>query len=189
MARHVPSDAEVIGASLANPRAFEAIFDRHFRHVGRYVRRRLSPPVADDLAAEVFMTAFAARRSYDLSQPNALPWLYGITANLIRRRARQEQQELRAIARSEPQAVAVADEPLDELLRHIVEPRLARALLELKPDDREVLLLFAWANLGYDEIARALDLPVGTVKSRLNRARRVFRELLTGVPESEVVNG
>jgi RNA polymerase sigma factor (sigma-70 family) len=58
------------------------------------------------------------------------------------------------------------------------ETRLAAALAELKPRDRETLLLFAWADLGYDEIASALAVPVGTVRSRLNRARAVLREAL-----------
>jgi RNA polymerase sigma-70 factor (ECF subfamily) len=55
---------------------------------------------------------------------------------------------------------------------------LARALLALSPDDRDTLLLFAWTDLGYEGIANALGVPVGTVGSRLNRARRIVREEL-----------
>jgi RNA polymerase sigma factor (sigma-70 family) len=181
------TDAEVIAASLASPLAFEVIFDRHFAAVSRYLRRRLSFPVADELAAEVFTTAFRSRRSYDLDRRDALPWLYGIAANLLRRHSRDELNELQAYARTPVEAVA-ADDPLDELMRRVVEPALAQALAGLEPRDRDVLLLFAWASMSYDDIAFALELPIGTVKSRLNRARGLLRAAL--VPHGEeAVNG
>jgi len=59
-----------------------------------------------------------------------------------------------------------------------LEPALAEGLLRLSADEREVLLLFAWADLGYEQIAEALAVPVGTVKSRLNRARAALRAAL-----------
>lgn len=182
------TDAEVIAASLANPRAFEAIFDRHFPAISRYLRRRLGTRVADDLAAEVFALAFRGRHSYDLTRGDARPWLYGIAANLVRRHSRDEQRELQAHARAARETAAAAVDPLDELLREAIEPALAGALAQLDPRDREVLLLFAWASLSYEEIAFALDLPIGTVKSRLNRARAILRTALDPRTE-EAVNG
>jgi RNA polymerase sigma-70 factor (ECF subfamily) len=191
MASSSRTDAEAIAASLANPRAFEAIFDRHFSAISRYLRRRLNREIADELAAEVFTTAFAKRRSYDLRRSDALPWLYGIAVNLVRRHSRDEQQELRAHARAYRDADWTARGPLDELLDGAVEPEIAAALLRLDHRQREVLLLFAWANLDYDEIATALELPLGTVKSRLNRARGALRASLCGSATSseEAVNG
>jgi RNA polymerase sigma factor (sigma-70 family) len=56
--------------------------------------------------------------------------------------------------------------------------RVAKGLASMSEADREVLLLFAWANLSYEQIAAALDVPIGTVRSRLSRARRRIRELL-----------
>ncbi len=181
------TDAEVIAASRADPHVFEAIFDRHFGTISRYLRRRLSYPIADELAAEVFTTAFQGRHSYDLHRPDALPWLYGIASNLLRRHSREERQELLAYARRAAESPETGD-PLDELLRRVLEPTLARALAELDPRDRDVLLLFAWGNLSYEEIAFALGLPVGTVKSRLNRARGLVRRALAP-EEEEAVNG
>lgn len=183
------TDADVVAASLANPSAFEALFDRHFRTINRYLRRRLSAPMADDVTADVFTTAFARRQAYDLRRPDALPWLFGIAANQMRRHSREERQELRAIVGSQQHLPAMAEEPVEEVLRSVIEPALADALAALEARDREVLLLFAWADLGYDEIARALELPVGTVKSRLNRARRVLRTALGERTTSEVLNG
>ncbi|MFF3442529.1 RNA polymerase sigma factor [Streptosporangium sp. NPDC002721] len=63
---------------------------------------------------------------------------------------------------------------------------LAGALAVLSPKDREVLLMIAWADLSYEEVARALDIPIGTVRSRLHRARRKTREALGGVDPSAV---
>ena len=186
MGSGAPTDAQVIAASLANPSAFEAIFDRHVGAISRYLRRRLPYPIADELTGEVFTVAFRGRRSYELGRPDALPWLYGIAANLLRRHTRVEEQELRAYARVPVDAGS--GEPLDELLNRVIEPTLARALAGLEARDREVLLLFAWANLGYEEIAFALELPLGTVKSRLNRARGLLRAALAPQGE-EAVNG
>ena len=130
------TDAELIAASLNDPRAFVGIFERHFESISRYLRRRLSRMVADDLAAEVFATAFSRRFAFDLNRPDALPWLYGIAANLLRARARTEQRELHALARTgiDPVGAGVSDAALGSAL----EPVLARALLELGPADREV---------------------------------------------------
>ena len=184
------TDAEAITASVAHPAAFEAIFERHFTTISRYLRRRLPAAVADDLAAAVFTTAFAARHAYDPTRPDALPWLYGIAANLIRRHARDEEQELRVRSRLVAPALHAVEEPPDELLRHDLDRRLAGALAELEQRDREVIFLFAWANLGYADIGRALDLPIGTVKSRLHRARRTLRAALgASATEAEVANG
>lgn len=188
------TDAQAIAASLTDADAFEAIFDRHFATISRYLRRRLTHTIADELAAEVFTTAFAGRRSYDLDRPDALPWLYGIAANLLRRHAREEERELHAYSRTGIDPVAASDgEPLERLLRRDLEPTLAQALMNLEAGDREALLLFAWANLSYDDIAYALELPVGTVKSRLNRARGNVRASLAPrftapAPSEEAVN-
>jgi RNA polymerase sigma factor (sigma-70 family) len=182
------SDAAAITASLEDPHAFVQIFERHFDAISRYLRRRLDRATADDLAADVFTTAFARRSSYDRSRPDARPWLYGITANLVRSHTRREARELEALAARRDSAAA---EPAqDENLPTSLESNVARALLALSPVDREVLLLSAWADLAYDEIAVALNVPVGTVKSRLNRARNVLKRALGAErnPE-EVVHG
>lgn len=185
------TDAQVISASLETPQAFEAIFDRHFRPISRYLRRRLSRPIADELAAEVFTTAFAQRRSYDLSRPDARPWLFGIAANLFRRHVRDEDRELAAYTRTGIDPVtAPGAGPLDQLVRREVGSALAEALMHLESRDREALLLFAWANLSYGEIAAALELPLGTVRSRLHRARAQVRGSLAPQIEAtrKVVN-
>jgi len=172
------TDAEVIEASIRDPRAFRQLFTRHFDRLFTYFARRLGRDAADDLTAEVFLTAFDRRARYDLHYPDARPWLYGIAANLLRRHRRTEGRRLRAYARHAGQPQYCSDEADERLDSLAAGPQLARALASLRPDQREVLLLFAWADLGYEEIARALDVPVGTVRSRLSRARERVRDAL-----------
>jgi RNA polymerase sigma factor (sigma-70 family) len=176
------SDAEAIEASRSDPEAFVEVFDRHFHAIHRYLRRRVGPGLADDLAASTFTEAFAARRRYDRRRADALPWLYGIATNLLRRHYRTEKRQLRAFAQTGVDPTLAPDAEPD--------PRgaeIAAALAALSAVDRETLLLFAWTDLAYAEIAAALGIPVGTVRSRLNRARAAVRDLLE--QEAEVVDG
>lgn len=93
------SDAEEIQASWSDPQRFAVVFDRHFAALHRFLRRRVGKDLADDLAAETFARAFGARHRYDLVYQDARPWLFGITANLLRRHRRTERQRLLAQAR------------------------------------------------------------------------------------------
>src|SRR6266536_4950671 len=100
------TDAEVLADSRAEPRAFMVIFDRHFAAIAGYLGRRLRWSVAEELTAEVFATAFAGRVRYDVRRADALPWLYGISANLLRAHARREERELELLARTAVDPVA-----------------------------------------------------------------------------------
>jgi RNA polymerase sigma factor (sigma-70 family) len=175
----VVNDAAVIEASLRDPRAFAAVFDRHFEAVHWYARRRVGDEIAEEIAAETFTRAFDRRRRYDLRHADARPWLLGIAGNLLRRHWRTERRRLAAYARAGAGApAAAADSPTD-----LAE--LAAALDRLSKDERDVLLLYALADLSYDEIALALDTPVGTVRSRLARARRRLRPCIVSPSEIE----
>jgi RNA polymerase sigma factor (sigma-70 family) len=174
------SDAEAIRASLEDPDRFEVVFDRHFGAIHRFVERRLGRELAEEIASEAFVTAFASRSRYDTARENARPWLLGIAANLIRHQRRSEMRQLRAYARSGADSGEQSHdaELFDRVDAEASRDQLAEGLASLSADDREVLLLYAWADLSYPEIAEALAIPVGTVRSRLFRARRRFRELL-----------
>jgi RNA polymerase sigma-70 factor (ECF subfamily) len=166
------TDAEVIAASADNPEAFVALFDRHFDELYRYLARRVGPDLGEDLAAETFARAFDTRRRYFREQVDALPWLYGIAVNLLRKHWRTEERRLRAYAREEARRAAEPNGRLDQ------GSQVASLLAGLSAEEREVLLLYAWADLSYEDIAAALGVPVGTVRSRLNRARTHARETL-----------
>jgi RNA polymerase sigma factor (sigma-70 family) len=181
-----PSDAEAITASHQQPQAFAEIFDRHYDAIAAYLRRRVEPALGDELAAETFLQAFDARARYDVTRADARPWLYGIASNLLRRHRRAEERRLRAYARA---ATRAGQEPdLDAVVARLdagdAAGALATALASLGPGERDVLLLHAWTELTYEEIADALDLPVGTVRSRLHRARHIVRELLAPTGEA-----
>jgi len=170
-------DAAAIAASLTDPKAFTEVFERHFDTVDRFLRRRIGAAVADDLAAETFLQAFEGRSRYRLDRPDARPWLFGIAVNLLRRHLRREERQLRAYARSGVDPVLVANGDVDARADTTAAgPRLAAALAELRPAERDVLLLYAWADLDYAEIAEALAIPIGTVRSRLSRARAAVKE-------------
>ncbi|TXS45482.1 sigma-70 family RNA polymerase sigma factor [Streptomyces sp. uw30] len=180
-AEGVANDAEVVAGSLDRPELFARLYDRYAPDIHRYAARRLGEVAADDITADTFLTAFRIRARYDRTRPSARPWLYGIAANLIGKQRRAEVRALRALARTGHDPVAVSwVEDTDSAVA--AQGPLADALASLSVGDRHVLLLVAWADLTYQEVAEALDLPVGTVRSRLNRARRKVRTALGADP-------
>ncbi|GAA3556839.1 MULTISPECIES: RNA polymerase sigma factor [Streptomyces] len=180
-AERVANDADVVAGSLEQPELFARLYDRYAPDIHRYAARRLGETAADDITADTFLTAFRIRARYDRTRPSARPWLYGIAANLIGKHRRAEVRALRALARTGHDPVA-ASWVEDTDSRVAAQGPLADALASLSAGDRHVLLLVAWADLTYQEVAEALDLPVGTVRSRLNRARRKVRTALGADP-------
>jgi RNA polymerase sigma factor (sigma-70 family) len=184
-----PDDAAVIAESCRAPDRFGAVFDRHAVAIHGYIARRLGPDAADDLVAEAFLVAFRKRADYDLGQPSARPWLYGIATRLISRHRRDEVRFFRAIAKTgiDPATGGgdpVADEGIRHADAHALRPRLALALASLSKADRDALLLVT-DGLRYEEAARALGIPPGTLSSRVARARRKVQEALGGVGNAD----
>jgi RNA polymerase sigma-70 factor (ECF subfamily) len=173
------SDSDEIAASLADPQRFGTIAERHFGAIYQYLARRVGRDMAQDLNAETFVVAFSSRSRYDLTRVNARPWLYGIATNTIRHHRRSELRMLNAYVRSVP-PVRVDDEP-EKLSTHIehVEllDRVAKAFSKLDPEQRDALHLTAIEGLSYAETAEALGIPVGTVHSKVARARITLRDL------------
>jgi RNA polymerase sigma factor (sigma-70 family) len=175
-------DAVLIERSWHEPEAFAALYDRHAAPIHRFAGRRLGDQMADDVVGETFLAAFRRRKRYDLRRADARPWLYGIAANVIGKHRRAEVRMLRAFARTgaDPVAAGHADLVDSRVCAAAVQRDLAAALAGLPTGDRDVLLLIAWADLSYEETAAALGIPVGTVRSRLHRARRKVRGALGG---------
>jgi len=174
------SDAALIAASLAQPGRFGPIFDRHATVLHRYLVRRIGPDDADGLLGEIFRIAFEKRATYDPARPSARPWLYGIATNLVAKHRRSEARRYYAVARLAARRVPGGPD-LDEQVSAAVDAhdrwlRVAAAVAELPAPERDALILHVWEGLAYEEVASALDVPVGTVRSRLNRARRRLRE-------------
>ncbi|WCI07649.1 RNA polymerase sigma factor [Arthrobacter sp. OVS8] len=135
---------------------------------------------ADDVTSETFLVAWEQLETYDLDREDARPWLFGIATNLLRRHHRAEARLLKVAAKAASRD-AVGDES-DRIAAQVdatmTTGRIAWALKAMAAIDRETLLLYAWADLTYEGIALAMDVPVGTVRSRLNRARRTLRTQL-----------
>ena len=177
-------DGRQATSAIVAPEDFEAAFRQHFAPVHRFIARRVGKALADDLAAEVFATAYRRRAAYLPERGSLRSWLYGIAANVVRRHWRDEQQLLELDARVArdglgllpvAQFVDAADE---RLMAATLAPTIARALAALSREQREVLLLYVWADLSHEEIATALGIALGTARSRLSRARAALRAQL-----------
>jgi RNA polymerase sigma factor (sigma-70 family) len=158
------------------------LYDSHARDLHRYLSRRLDPTAADDLVAETFLVAWEQRARYDPTRGPARAWLFGIATNLSRRHARTEASTLRAMALDAGRATEA--EPADATSAARVDAgraarELAEGLTALRPEERDVLLLVAWAGLRPVEIAAALELDDRTVRTRLHRARTKLRAHLS----------
>jgi RNA polymerase sigma factor (sigma-70 family) len=168
-------DASVLARSIDQPDCFAVLFDRHFAHVYRYLRRGLGDELATELAAETFLRAFRSRRRFVGGDGSVRAWLFGIAANLVRMNHRAEERRLRAYARAAADLSVYELEPAiaveDRLDAEALGPALALALAELSPVLREVLVLHAWAELSHEEIAQALGCSNAVVRTRLSRAR------------------
>jgi RNA polymerase sigma factor (sigma-70 family) len=178
-----PSDASVIASSLAEPDRFAEIFDRHFATVFRFAERRVGRDQASEVASETLTRAFAKRGSFRADAVDALPWLLGIASRLILHERRRFVRYLAAVERSSAEIhTADREGDLGSIDRRLDAPaewaRMRSALLTLSDTDRELLLLVTWDELSYDEAAVVLGLPLGTVRSKLHRAKARLRELL-----------
>lgn len=185
---HNAEDAQVIEESWSDPEQFRIIFLRHHSMIYQYLVRRCGPDAASEIASETFVAAFSQRKRYNMSYSSSRPWLFGIATNLLRNHFRRAATE-----RAKPPPVEVdTAEFADDIAwrtdaeRVVRETGLVDAINALRPDERDVLLLFALGDLTYSEIAETLAIPVGTVRSRLSRLRHrlypLLRDTLNGEP-------
>lgn len=155
------------------------LFERHGDRLRRYLAGRVGPTHADDLLSEVFLAACRRWPTFDADRGSEIAWLFGIATTAVRSHARDEARHLRRVLAhnadpSHPALAAESDERID------AERRIRRLVPDLKlldPVDRDILLLVAWAGLTPTEVAASLDLPPGTVRSRLHRARQRLRRV------------
>lgn len=175
------TDGEVIARSQRTPELFAVVFDRHQVSVHAYAARRGGREAADDVLGDVFLAAFASRKRFDPSVGSALPWLYGIAGNVLKRRWRglAAADRLHQAAALHVEVDASHEDGVADRLDSAADWAVVRYVLDdLAEGDREALLLFAWEELSYPEIAVAMGIPVGTVRSRIHRARARLRDAL-----------
>ncbi|MQY13469.1 ECF RNA polymerase sigma factor SigR [Streptomyces sp. RB5] len=171
----VPDEQLLVRARHA-PEAFEPLVRRHSVALHGYLVRR-APLAADDLLGEVWLQAYARRRTYDAGRGPARAWLFGVARNVLARhweRAAREPSGMTPSADADPwQAV---DRRLDAAA---VGPELRRRIAALPAVERELLLLVAWEQLSPAEAAAVVGVPPGTARSRLHRARTRLRDGLS----------
>jgi RNA polymerase sigma factor (sigma-70 family) len=173
----VEPDGVLIERSVhGRPDAFVEVARRHEIAIHAYLARRTGHQAADDLLAEVWLRAFAARSGYDTGYDDARPWLYGIARNVLREHWRTSSGE-------EPAAIGETRvDPWDGIIERLDSAERAKAVMSavraLPPAEREILLLVAWEQLTPAEAAKVLGVPQGTARSRLHRARATVRQVL-----------
>ena len=175
-----PDDAAAMRASLSDPESFAILVRKHAPAIKRYVTRRIGAEAAEDVVAETFLVAFRQRDRYADDGRDCLPWLYGIATRLAHRHWRSETKQLRLLARTgaDPVTEPFTDRVDAAVVADSLKPRLAAALARLPASQRDALLLLVWAGLSYEQIAHATGAPLGTVQSRISRARRRLRRQL-----------
>jgi RNA polymerase sigma factor (sigma-70 family) len=166
-----------------DPEAFRTLFDEHVRSVYNHAFRLTGTwSTAEDVVSLTFLEAWRLRDRVDTAAEGASlrPWLVGIATNVTRNVRRAARRYDGALARL-PKANVVADFADDVAGSIDDRERLAQvrvALTALGQPEREVLALCVWSGLDYAEAAQALDVPVGTVRSRLSRARKKLNKLV-----------
>lgn len=181
MSVRVVSDRDLWLQALAGRHdAFGELFERHARAVyGFCFRRTADWTLAEDLTSVVFLEAWRRRRQIQPPEGSALPWLLGVATNVVRNAHRSRRRYRAALDRVAPPRST--PDFADELAARLDDERRMRSLLEavssLPRREQDVLALCGWSGLSYEEAAAALGVPVGTVRSRLSRARARLGEL------------
>jgi RNA polymerase sigma factor (sigma-70 family) len=173
------SDADLWGQVTAHDGgAFAVLFDRHASKVYNHCFRRSADwSMAEDLTSVVFLEAWRKRRQVRLHGDSVLPWLLAVANNCLRNAERSRRRYHRLLGKlptpeDTPPLDAQASDRVDD---EVAMRRLLLVLRQLDTEDQEVIALCDWSGLSYEEAATALDIPVGTVKSRLSRARTRLR--------------
>jgi RNA polymerase sigma factor (sigma-70 family) len=172
------SDAELLRSAGTSPYAFREFYDRHVRDVRRFLRAQIGDDLADDLTADTFVVALRRADEYRPTATTARAWLFGIAANLVRRSRRTRVRRSNLLTRLATPPEAYEDRSIERIAAGDDRARLRDALARLADGEREVLLLVALGELTYDEVATVHGIRVGTVRSRLHRARSGMRTAL-----------
>lgn len=183
-----PTDGELIRRSLDNPDLFTDIFTAHYSAIFRFVSGALDRQRAEDIAGEVFLRAFRDRHRFDPTYESARPWLYGIASNLVQDHLRQKARQYRAYQRTGLADIAETgfeDEVASRADAAESAPVLQAALMALRAEEASVVLLYVTEDRTYQEIADILRIPIGTVRSRLSRARQTLRTSWADIDEPD----
>lgn len=162
-------------ARSGDAEAFGDLYERHARTIQSYCLWRTADlQLAEDATATVFLEAWRKRQRLTLSTDSAAPLLLGIANNVVRRQWRSQRRYRHTLERVQNVGQIPADLETEAIARLDAIRQVrdgGEAIRQLPRREREVLALLAWSDLSYSEIAEALGLPIGTVRSRIARAR------------------
>jgi len=165
---HSPDEELMLSFKNGDPLAFRELFDRYKNSIYGYVRRRVNDPGrAEEITQDVFLALVQRRNGYQVTA-SFRTYLYRIALNRIASEYRKK-KETDPLPEEAP--AAGGGDP-------VVVQQVREALAQLEPEQREIVLLREYQGLSYEEIAAVLSIPVGTVRSRLFRAKMALRELL-----------
>ncbi|MEV3914089.1 RNA polymerase sigma factor [Streptomyces canus] len=164
-----------------DPDAFAELFDECARVVYSHAYRLTADwSLAEDVMSTTFMEAWRRRASVEAEGGSLRPWLLGIATNVVRSRHRSNRRYRSAVSAAAAAEERVEDHAEETAGRLDDRRRLnatMAALSLLRGPEREVLTLCLWEGMEYVEAARVLGIPVGTVRSRISRARAKLRKL------------
>jgi RNA polymerase sigma-70 factor (ECF subfamily) len=172
--------ALVMSIGTGDKTAFRVLVERHKKTAyGMALGLVGNRDDAFDISQEAFLRVYRSAKSFDHKQP-FLPWFYTIIANLSRTWLRRRSaRDHRTVDLDEASSFLVSDDNPEEAVIHDQQvTRLRQALLQLSFADREIIVLQHFRNLSYDEIAKLLEIPRGTVMSRLYYARKRLAKLM-----------
>jgi len=187
----IEGDAEerrLIDRSAAGDQeAFRQLVIRHHRLVINVAYRALGElSLAEDVAQEVFLKVYKALPGYRHEKPFK-HWLHRVAANAVTDALRRRRPMVSLDGMEQPPASRESD-PMDVATRHDLQKAVRQAIASLPSHYRDAIALQAFGELSYGEIAKTLDIPLGTVMSRLNAAKRLLRERLGNLVRGEEAN-
>lgn len=192
----VPTDEELLRQMLAGDAdAFEQLYDRRQSGIFQFALRMSgSPALAEDVTQEVFMALMRDGHQFDPARGTVAGYLFGMARHRVLRRLQRERTfvsiELGEAGEGgeEMQELTALDDPLSDLTRNETVEAVRQAVLSLPEHYREVVVLCSLHEMSYDQAAAVIDCPVGTVRSRLNRARAMLIEKLHSLNASVAPN-
>jgi len=173
----VISDAAAVESVRRGERdALAALFEQYADRLYNHCFRRLGDYAdAEDAVSTVFLTVWNRRQRIQLHEGSPAPWLFGVATNVCRNLERGRRRHLRVVAKAGSVDHGDSPDPAERVTDRLADEQRMRALLDqirtLSRGEQDVLALVVWSGLSYTDAAAALDIPVGTVRSRLARAR------------------